>query len=127
MDFVTVIPWALLYFFLYQYSFNLSNQIAGIEEDKINKPDRPIPSGLITLQGAKHRWYVVTALYIVAGMAIGNVWSSLLWLIATSLHNDCGWDKHWFTKNSIIMVIGVIVQAWASWSIVYGSLWMSRD
>ena len=127
MDFVTVIPWALLYFFLYQYSFNLSNQIAGVEEDKINKPDRPIPSGLITLQGAKHRWYVVAALYIIAGMAIGNVWSSLLWIIAMSLHNDCGWDKHWFTKNSIIMVIGVIVQAWASWSIVYGSLWMSRD
>ena len=56
--------------------FNLSNQYTGAEEDKINKPDRPIPSGLVTVEGARFRWYIVTVLYLIVGLAIGNVWSS---------------------------------------------------
>ncbi|CAG8849202.1 6418_t:CDS:2, partial [Racocetra persica] len=29
------------------------NQITGIEEDRINKPHRPIPSGLVTIEALK--------------------------------------------------------------------------
>ena len=127
MDFMAVLPWAFTYFFLYQYSFNLCSQIAGIEEDKIDKPDRPIPSGLLTIQGAKHRWYVVTALYIIAGIAIGNVWSSLLWITTTLMYCYGGWDKHWFTKNCVAMPLGVVAQSCASWSIVNGSSGMNQQ
>jgi hypothetical protein len=33
------------------YFINLSNQIIGVDEDCINKPDRPIPSGTMALNG----------------------------------------------------------------------------
>ena len=58
------------------------------EEDRINKPDR-----LVSVEGARFRWYIVTMLYIVTGLAIGNVWSSLLLLLETS-----GWTKRvWYS------------------------------
>ena len=31
-------------FFLYQYTFELANQAFGVEEDRINKPNRPVPA-----------------------------------------------------------------------------------
>ena len=86
-DCVSAVLWALIYFFHYIYSFNLSNQYTGAEEDKINKPDRPILSGLVTVEGARFRWYVVTVLYHLAGLAIGNVWSSLLWILDYLAYN----------------------------------------
>ncbi|THH15916.1 hypothetical protein EW146_g4640 [Bondarzewia mesenterica] len=33
--------------------------ITGVDQDRINKPDRPIPSGKVTVSGAKRHWVVV--------------------------------------------------------------------
>ena len=38
-----------IYFWLFIYAFCLDNQIEGIDEDRLNKPDRVIPSGRLTL------------------------------------------------------------------------------
>ena len=108
-------------------SFNLCNQIAGTEEDKIDKPDQPIPSGLLTLQGARYRWYLITALYILAGIAIGNVWSCFMWISVTLMLCNGGWDKHWFTKNCISMTLGTLSIGWSAWSIVSGCFWMNTS
>ena len=126
-DFMAALPFAVVYFFLYLYSFNLSNQIAGVEEDKVDKPDRPIPSGLLTIQGAKYRWWIVTALYVATGVVIGNVWSCILWIVTFLAYDHGGMDKYWFTKNCISMPLGTLVLGWAAWSIVYGSTWMNQD
>src|SRR5689334_4124201 len=40
----------ILYFWLYVYMFTLANQIIGIAEDLVNKPDRPLARGLISVQ-----------------------------------------------------------------------------
>ena len=126
-DCVSAVLWALIYFFHYIYSFNLSNQYTGVEEDKINKPDRPIPSGLVTVEGARFRWYIVTVLYLVVGVAIGNVWSSLLWILGYLAHNHCGLSEHWFTRNSVFLPVGTVVMGWAAWTIVTGSIWMDQE
>ena len=119
-------PWTVLYFFLFVYSFNLCNQIAGVEEDKIDKPDRPIPSGMLTLTGARYRWYTVTTLYVLANITIGNLWSPFLWIIITLMNSYGGWDKHWFTKNCVCMTLGTLAISWAGWSIVNGHVWMDQ-
>ena len=126
-DFMAALPFAVVYFFLCLYSFNLSNQIAGVEEDKVDKPDRPIPSGLLTIQGAKYRWWVVTALYVATGIVIGNVWCCILWILTFLAYNHGGMDKHWFTRNCITMPLAYLLVGWAAWSIVYGSTWMNQD
>ena len=127
MDYLVLFPRALCHFILYIYSFNLCNQITGIEEDRINKPDRPIPSGLLTMQGAKYRWYITTVMYVLAGIAIGNIWSSLLWVFVTLMLCFGGWDKHWFSKNCIAMTLGTVALGWGGWSIVSGNPWMNQS
>ena len=118
---------SLLYFYLYLYSFNLCNQYTGVEEDRINKPDRPIPSGLVSVEGARFRWYIVTALYIVAGVAIGNVWSCFLFIFAYSMYNYYRGSEHWFTKNSVLIPLGTVVQGWAGWTAATGDLWLDQE
>ena len=107
-DFVSALLRSLLYFFLYLYCFNLCNQYTTVEEDRINKPDRPIPSGLVSVEGARFRWYIMTALYLVTGLGIGNIWSCLLWIFAYSMYNFYGWSEHWVTKNGIVMPLGIV-------------------
>ena len=129
LDYLCLMPWTFMYFLLFLYSFNLCDQIAGAEGDKLDKPDRPIPSGLITIQGAKYRWCLITTVYILCSVAIGNVWSCLLWVVVTLLycHGATGWDKHWFTKNFISMTLGTFVLGWSGWSIMYGHPWMDTS
>ena len=126
-NYATALLWSLLYFCLYIYTFNLCNQYTGVEEDKISKPDRPIPSGLVSVEGVRFRWYIVTVLYIVAGLAIGNVWSSLLWIFDTIMHSHYGWSEHWFTKNSVFIPLDVVVQGWAGWSVATGDVWLDQE
>src|SRR5689334_15649237 len=42
-----------LFFLLYVLTFCLSNQFMGVEEDRINKPDRPLVRGDTTVLGAQ--------------------------------------------------------------------------
>ena len=58
--YLVLLPWSILFI----YSFNLSNQITGVLEDQMNKPDRPIPSGKVTLEGAKLRRVVAISAYL---------------------------------------------------------------
>ena len=108
----------ILYLTLYLYQFNVSNQIHGLEEDRINKPDRPLVSGLISLEEASIRYMVLVFLYLALSILLQVFWWTVLWVIATYLHNARGWHQHWFTKNIIIMSVGTFVQLGASWCIM---------
>lgn len=40
------------------YQFEIANQTTSPTEDKFNKPYRPIPAGLLTMEQARRRWYL---------------------------------------------------------------------
>ena len=68
--------------FAYLYVFDIVNQTMAVAEDKVNKPYRPIPSGMITIRGALCRWVVSwfeypILSYVLAGREAA-VWA-LLW------------------------------------------------
>lgn len=108
----------LVYFWLYIYTFCLSDQITGIEEDRYNKPDRPIPMGEVSRQGALWRFWILTLAFFLVGVWFG-VWPwTLMWIVATILHNFFGFDKHWFTKNNVVMFFGVLAEVGAAWQLV---------
>lgn len=107
-----------LYFWLYIYSFCLGDQLAGVEEDRINKPDRPLPSGLVSYRGAFVRWIVVMALFLAVGFWFGVLKWAILWVFVSVMHNFGGWDKHWFTKNCVAMPLGNLAELAAAWEIV---------
>jgi 4-hydroxybenzoate polyprenyltransferase len=107
----------LLFFWLNIYAFNLSNQITGLEEDRINKPDRPLPQGLTSVRGARIRWYMVMAVLPLVGWLFGVLEWALMWQVVLTLHNFGGWGRHWLTKN-LCMSLGVFAQLAGAWQVV---------
>ncbi|KAF8198274.1 UbiA prenyltransferase family, partial [Mycena galopus ATCC 62051] len=93
----------LVYLILLLYTFTSSNQISGVAEDRINKPDRPIPSGRISLQGGYIRWYASTGAFLILGAAEGVMPWTVLWVLLTVAHNFTAFGKHWFTRNTVFM------------------------
>jgi 4-hydroxybenzoate polyprenyltransferase len=106
-----------LYSWLYCYVFCLSNQIEGLEEDRLNKPDRPLPSGLVSVRGAHLRWALMMIAFALVGWWFGVLEWAVLWGGVVVLHNYGGWAKHWFTKN-LSMLLGVVAELAAAWEIV---------
>jgi 4-hydroxybenzoate polyprenyltransferase len=106
-----------LYFLLYVYTFAVSNQIIGIEEDRRNKPDRPLPAGRVALRGAWGRWLLAMGLFPMLGAALGVGWWAVLWQVCFGLYNFGGFARHWATK-SLIMGVGLVAQLAAAWTIV---------
>ncbi|RLL95637.1 hypothetical protein CFD26_104857 [Aspergillus turcosus] len=43
---------------LYSYVFELANQATSVPEDRVNKPHRPIPAGLLSKRQAYIRWII---------------------------------------------------------------------
>lgn len=107
-----------IYFFLYVYSFCIANQLAGIEEDRINKPDRPLPAGLLQPFDAKVR-YAITSLALAGmGYGLGVLKWALLWIAVTLALNFGGLAKRWWTKNIVAMTLGTVAQLAAAWEII---------
>lgn len=64
----------------YLYTFDLINQIMGATEDKTNKPYRPMPSGLITIQGAQLRYMLSCSIYALLSYHLSGV-EALKWAL----------------------------------------------
>jgi len=109
-----------VYFALYIYCFCLSNQIVGYEEDRLNKPDRVLPSGLISMEGALRRWWIAMIAFPTAAFLLGE-WAMLGWAIAWQLiflsYNHLGLDRHWFTKNVVFITFGSVAQLGPAWQL----------
>ncbi len=108
----------LVYFSLFIYTFCLSNQLVGLAEDRINKPDRPLPSGLVSKEGARRRYVAATILFLAfAGWLSVLPWA-LSWVLITVVHNFTAAGKNWFVKSCLLMGLGVWVQLAAGWALV---------
>lgn len=104
------------------------NQIVGIEEDKINKKDRPLASGLISITGAKVRLFISMILFPSYAYFSGDMiilYSALGWQLIIIFYNYFGFDKHWFNKNIVFITSGTFVQLTAAYE--YGNLENKKD
>lgn len=113
----TVLAKSLLYFWLYIYTFCLANQLMGIEEDKTNKPHRPLVTGLVTPEGTRLRLNVTMVLFMLVGAWLGVTLYAALWLLVIVVHNLANLARHWLVKNGC-MSVGIIVQLGAAWQLV---------
>lgn len=115
-EMLLVLPKTFLLGLLYLYSFVVGNQICGVQEDQINKPDRPIASGATTLQAARIRWAVLTALYFFYGCYLGvGIWSAM-WIAIAFAHNFLYFGDFGPTKDMCIG-LGCVAQLTAAWLI----------
>lgn len=107
----------VLYFWLYTYTFCLSNQVVGVEEDRLNKPHRPIVVGMVSQRGALIRWIVVSIAFSLVGAWFGVAKWALLWLAVSIAHNFLGLARGWFLKCAF-MSAGIVAQLAPAWEMV---------
>lgn len=116
---------AVLYFWFFIYGSSLINQITGVEEDRLNKPFRPLVTGDSTMRGAKRRLAAVHVLFPALGLLLGVVEWALLWQLLFMLHYAWGGHRHWLPKN-LLIALGVVSQLAAAWQMVTpitGAVW----
>lgn len=114
---ITSLLKSFVYFVLYVYSFTLLNQLLSEKEDALNKPYRPLPSGLITKREVFYRVIMINVLFLVCGFTLGVIEWSVLWVVTHIFLNLVG-HRHWISKNIIAMTFGIFSMIGAGWEMV---------
>eukprot|EP00803_Ostreobium_quekettii_P005207 evm.model.scf_3002.1 EVM.evm.TU.scf_3002.1 scf_3002:4278-5636(-) len=113
-----IVAGSMVYFVLYLYQFCVANQLgAGVEEDRLNKDWRPIPSGQMSVVGGWVRYAVGLVAFAAVGQALGVLPYALLWEVAGLLHNSLRLSRHYAAKSAC-MVAGIVGQMGAGWGMV---------
>lgn len=97
----------ILWIWLHLLQFNVANQIKAPEEDKINKPSRPIPSGRMTVHDATIlRWALVPICLAYSALySVQLTFVSLSMLMFTMWYNENDGDKDALSKNLLTAVM----------------------
>ncbi|KAI6037488.1 UbiA prenyltransferase family-domain-containing protein [Pisolithus marmoratus] len=97
----------VLWIWLHLLQFNVANQIKAPEEDKINKPSRPIPAGRITVHDATIlRWALVPICLAYSALYSAQLtFVSLSMLLFTAWYNEHDGDKEPLSKNLLTAVM----------------------
>jgi 4-hydroxybenzoate polyprenyltransferase len=105
-------------FCCYCYVFDASNQATSTEEDRLNKPWRPIPAGLTTPRGLLRRFWLAMAVYTLVGWATGT----LVWVLAWQavVIGECliSRPRDYLWVKPIGMLSGTVLQLAAAWQLV---------
>lgn len=114
----------------YTYVFDAVNQARAIDEDRINKPYRPIPRGLLTPTGAIYRFWTVMAVYSMAGWWFGVLEWVSLWQFATIIINIWCRPRQYIWCKTVCIILGVGAQLAQAWQLVApidetGQRWIS--
>ncbi|KKA20393.1 hypothetical protein T310_5580 [Rasamsonia emersonii CBS 393.64] len=97
------IPTVVLWVWLNLLFFNVSNQIqdASIEEDRENKPWRPLPSQAITQPQARILYAALGPLVLITSAVTGGILPSISLQILTFAYNDLRLGDRWYFRNCI--------------------------
>lgn len=105
----------LVWITLYIYGFNLFTQVMSPEEDRVNKPDRPIPSGKISVEAAWKRCIIVWMLFFAIPFSQHQIIpETIAHALFTMFLGATKAGGHWIGKNIIAMSVGTAVLISAS-------------
>ncbi|KAF2019986.1 hypothetical protein BU24DRAFT_387164 [Aaosphaeria arxii CBS 175.79] len=107
LEVLSKLPAALMIVWANLLIFDISNQRspAAVEEDKINKPHRPLPSGRISIDATRRLLLVGIPVVLALSWSMGCWQEALLLFTATWMYNDLqGCDEDWILRNFLIAV-----------------------
>ncbi|OTB02360.1 hypothetical protein M426DRAFT_74695 [Hypoxylon sp. CI-4A] len=116
-------PLALFWTWSNLLPFNIFNQLSieAIEEDRINKPWRPLPSGMISRNQATALMLTHYVFAVIVGVSIGGLRQSLL-LIALGLwYNGFGGADRSFIVRNVINAFGILSFASGAMEVALGT------
>lgn len=98
-------PLVFLFNFLNNLVFDLANQTVpmAVEEDRVNKPWRPIPSGRVSRESARRAMLLAIPLVMAFNYAVGTWDEGMGILVLTWMYNDLGGGDE-LTRDLIIAV-----------------------
>jgi len=107
---LTIDPLFILNSFLYIIVFDLGNQYVGKEEDRINKPHRPLislPNNLIS-KNIEIYMLCINLFYLSLSWYLGLFHLNVWWVVLCILHNLLQWAQSTLFKN-LAMGLGNII------------------
>lgn len=116
------LPGSCLIQFMSQLLTNLDNQRepASVIEDRINKPWRPIPSGMITPDQTRRLLLCLVPVYLALGYALG-VWNMALVVVTINfIYNDLGGSGELLVRD-VVLGIAYIIHQMGALQITLGS------
>ncbi|KAG8156372.1 hypothetical protein KVR01_013713 [Diaporthe batatas] len=102
-DVAVAVPKMALYIWLWDLYFDCSNQKdpGSIEEDRLNKPWRAIPSGRLSVEAAE-RWYVCSACIMPAvALWLGALPEAIAFMLETQVYDRLGGGSTWWGRSII--------------------------
>ncbi|OBZ71491.1 hypothetical protein A0H81_08905 [Grifola frondosa] len=99
---------------LHLLQFCISNQSLSLDEDKKNKPWRPLPSRRISGSYAFALRWLLLAVCLAISIAYGVASAGFIFMIGVILHNELKLDSHWFTRNALNAVGYAVFDAGAT-------------
>lgn len=89
---------------LFIYHFQVGNQITetSIQEDKINKPFRPIASEIISKYEGYYHFYLSLILYLIISYLLNIIQETILWIFISYLLNFTWLGKDGIIKNILL-------------------------
>ena len=91
--------YAVFWTWLHLLQFCVSNQSIDPEEDALNKPWRPIPSGLISVAGARRlRWILLPSCFLLSAY-LEVRWQGIVLASAFLAHNELHLHSHCIMRN----------------------------
>jgi 4-hydroxybenzoate polyprenyltransferase len=106
-----------LFAWLQFYSVALAEQLHAQAEDSLNKPWRPLASGLVSYSGFRLRRNIVGVLYLILGAALGAEWWCVAVVVISCLHAQAGLSRLWLTKN-ILPSLALLTMLGAQWHVI---------
>ncbi|QGA18552.1 hypothetical protein EYB26_006237 [Talaromyces marneffei] len=99
------------------FDINNQNSPESIEEDRLNKPSRPIASGRISPAAASNLLYVMIAVTLFISYVNGVIPETLALFVLYWLYDNQGGNEDWFMRN-LLAAGGYIFYALGSLAIV---------
>jgi geranylgeranylglycerol-phosphate geranylgeranyltransferase len=95
---------------------NAINDYFDLEIDRINKPNRPLPRGAATQQGAKWLWGVTSGigLLLSASVSLGTLAIAIFWVISLYLYSQ--------TLKRTVLTGNILVGVMTGLAFVYGGV-----
>ncbi|KAL0575430.1 hypothetical protein V5O48_006546 [Marasmius crinis-equi] len=90
---------AFVWLNLHLLAFNIQNQLAGIEEDRLCKPFRPLPAGRISVKNARFLYFAVVAASVAWSFRHGLLPLSIIYSGGTWFYNEYGLAANPFLKT----------------------------
>ncbi len=84
---------------LHLLQFCVSNQSVGLEEDRRNKPWRPIPAGRISVAAAQSLRWTLSVPCLIISLRLGVIVPGATLILATFAHNELQLGSSWFLRN----------------------------